>query len=120
MNILHTYQRVVKHFHSKPSDTVRQAAEELDVSKSAAHRHQQAIKRRSLYPESYFWDTAEGQEWLCRLLVAVSFIFVIQRGLGVETVTSFLQLLRLDTHIGISPGALRSVVQCVEEKIFII
>lgn len=117
MNILHTYQRVVHYFHSNPSNTVRQAAEALEVSKSAVHRHQQAIKQRNLYPESRFWDSEEGQNWLCRLIVAVLFSFVVQRGIGVETITSFLQLLRLDTHLGVSPSALRSIVERIENKI---
>ena len=75
----------------------------IGISKSAAHRHKKAIEKRNLFPESYLWETQEGQEWLCRLFVAVIFLFAIKCGIGAGTISEFFKMLRLDKFIGISP-----------------
>lgn len=47
---------------------LREIASATGISKSAVHRHQQAIARRNRYPESSWWETPAGSAWLKRLV----------------------------------------------------
>ena len=52
--------------------------------------------------------------WLVRLVVAVIFYFGIKRGVGAETINQFLRAIRIDTHVGVSPSAIRTMRQNIE------
>jgi len=97
--------------------SVRDIARKTGYSKSSVHRLEQAIERRNCHPESGFWETEEGRSWLVRLVVATLYTFSLKRGVGAETISEFFSHLRLGTHLGCSPSALRSVIQRLEEVI---
>src|SRR5215467_12637305 len=97
--------------------SVRHLAERIGLSKSSVHRHLQAIKRRSGYPESSFWETEAGRTWLLRLVVATLFVFGLKRGVGAETLSEFFSRLRLETQVGCSPSALRCVMHTLERHL---
>ena len=61
----------------------------------------------------WLWETEEGRRWLHRLMVATLYTFGFKRGVGVETLTSFLTGLRLETQVGCSPSALRGVMEAL-------
>jgi hypothetical protein len=78
--------------------SVRCLAERTGLSKSSVHRHLQAIKRRDCYPESSFWETEAGRNWLIRLVVATLFVFGFKRGVGAETLSEFFSRLHLEAN----------------------
>jgi hypothetical protein len=94
--------------------SVRGLAERIGLSKSSVHRHLQAMDRRDRYPESPLWETEAGRTWLLRLMVATLLVFGLKRGVGAETLSEFLGRLRLDSHVGCSPSALRTVMHMLE------
>lgn len=94
--------------------SVRRLATRIGFSKSSVHRHTQAMERRDRHPESWLWETEEGRSWLIRLVVAALCIFGLKRGVGAETISEFFGRLRLETHIGCSPSALRGVMDVLE------
>ena len=98
--------------HGKQS--VRQLANQTGFSKSSVYRLTQAMARRNQHPESWLWETAEGRQWLIRLVVATLYTFALKRGVGMETISEFLGRLNLETQIGCSPSALRSLMQTLE------
>jgi IclR helix-turn-helix domain len=49
---------------------VRRIAQQTGLSKSSVHRLTQAMQRRDVHPESWWWDTEGGRQWLARLVVA--------------------------------------------------
>src|SRR4029453_2739699 len=98
--------------HGKQS--IRSLADRTGLSKSSVHRHLQAMDRRDRYPESSLWETEAGRTWLIRLMVATLFVFGPKRGVGAETLSEFLGRLRLDSHVGCSPSALRTVMHMLE------
>jgi hypothetical protein len=98
--------------HGKQS--IRSLADRTGLSKSSVHRHLQAMDHRDRYPESSFWETEAGRTWLIRLVVATLFVFGLKRGVGAETLSEFLGCLRLDSHVGCSPSALRHVMHRLE------
>jgi DNA-binding transcriptional ArsR family regulator len=101
--------------HGKQS--IRHLARHTGLSKSSVHRHLQAINRRDRYPESSLWDTEAGRHWLLRLVVATIFLCGLTRGVGAETLSAFFGRLHLETHMGCSPSALRSVRHTLERLI---
>src|SRR6266571_3779327 len=94
--------------------SIRRLAEHTGFSKSSVHRHLQAMNRRDRYPESSLWETEAGRNWLIRLVVATLFVFGLKRGVGAETISEFFGHLRLDSHVGCSPSALRTVLHMLE------
>ena len=96
------------------SQSVRRLAHQTGLSKSSVHRLTQAMERRNSYPESWFWETADGRQWLTRLVVATLYTFGLKRGVGLDTMSEFFARLHLATQVGCSPSALRGVMQVLE------
>ncbi|HSX79823.1 MAG TPA: DUF6399 domain-containing protein [Candidatus Saccharimonadia bacterium] len=94
---------------------VRSIALQTGLSKSSVHRLRQAMERRDVHPESWLWETAEGRQWLTRLVVATLYTFGLKRGVGVDTMSAFFTRVHLDTQVGCSPCALRQVMQALAE-----
>ncbi|NES19438.1 MAG: hypothetical protein F6K41_11030 [Symploca sp. SIO3E6] len=87
--------------------SLRAVARATNLSKSSVHRLRQRIKHRHQEPESDFWETPEGFEWLRLLVFATIYIFGIKQGVGSEVLSEFFHLLRLNKQVGVSPTALR-------------
>lgn len=79
-------------FHSlceAGTQSVRDIAQPTGVSKSRAHRLQPALMPRDSPPESWWWETAEGRQWLTRLGVATLSTFGLKRSVGLDTISEF-------------------------------
>ncbi|MEL6456268.1 MAG: DUF6399 domain-containing protein [Cyanobacteria bacterium J06623_5] len=87
------------------------------LKKSSVQRHQKGIERRNQYAESNLWETAAGAAWLERLVVAVVYHFGIQQGVGAESLSRFFKAIHIETHVGISPSALRSLKVRLHETV---
>ncbi len=109
--------RIVNYLGEVGIQSVRHIAQHTGLSKSSTHRLQEAMKRRNGYAESWLWETAEGRHWLGRLVVATLYTFGLKRGVGVDTISEFFARLHLATQVGSSPGALRSLMQVLEQTI---
>src|SRR4029434_5673049 len=99
------------------TQSVRRIAQQTGLSKSSVHRLTQAMERRDSHPESWFWETAAGRQWLTRLVVATLYTFGLKRGVGMDTLSEFFVRLRLQHHLGCSPTALRGVMQAREKSV---
>jgi Family of unknown function (DUF6399)/IclR helix-turn-helix domain len=99
------------------TQSVRRLAQQTGLSKSSVHRLTQAMERRNSHPESWFWETADGRQWLTRLVVATLYTFGLKRGVGLDTMSEFFARLRLERQVGCSPSALRGVMQALEAAI---
>ena len=97
--------------------SVRKIGELTGISKSSVHRHKKAIERRNRYPESFFWETSEGQLFLNKLIFATIFVFGIMCGVGADRISFFFKLLRLSMHVGVSPTSIRNLRARMEEII---
>src|ERR671933_1583373 len=92
---------------------VRRIAQQTGLSKSSVHRLQHAMERRNRHPESWLWETAEGRQWLTRLVIATLYTFGLKRGVGLDTISEFFVRLHLATQVGCSASALRGVMQAL-------
>jgi len=107
--------RVFNSLCDNAKQSIRQVAHQTGLSKSSVHRLKQAMEGRDQHPESWFWESEEGRSWLLRLVVATLYTFGLKRGVGAETISEFFGRLRLETHVGCSPSALRGVMAVLEQ-----
>jgi AcrR family transcriptional regulator len=117
MNFWQKIQAIIAKIKEIGSASIRKIAEATGFSKSSVHRHLQAKERRNQYTESHLWETKEGMTWLLRLVVSTLLHLGIKRGVGVESISDFFKCLRINTHVGISPTALRRVQEELESLI---
>jgi Family of unknown function (DUF6399) len=117
INILERCQKVSQCFKEAVHLSRRDIAKVLGISKSSVQRHLTSQFRRQQYPESHFWETVEGQNWLRLLVFGVIYCFGIKGGVGADSLSTFFHMLRLNQHIGCSPSALRTMEVQVKAKI---
>ena len=106
--------RIFKCLCEHGRQSVRRLAHQTGLSKSSVHRLKHAMERRNCHPESWFWETEDGRQWLTRLVVATLYTFGLKRGVGLDTMSEFFARLHLATQVGCSPSALRGVMQALE------
>jgi hypothetical protein len=104
-------------FRENAQASIRQIARHTGLSKSSVHRLGQAMARRNQHPESWFWETEDGHQWLIRLVIAVFYQFGLRRGVGAETMSEFFACVHLEQHVGCSPSTLRVVMDKLEHLI---
>jgi Family of unknown function (DUF6399) len=109
LNIKERCQKVFQCISGKAEQSIRAIASITKIPKSSVGRHLQAIKRRLQYPESAFWETEAGREWLKLLVFAVIYEFGIKGGIGSDSLSSFFHRLRLKEQFGCSASALRTL-----------
>lgn len=97
--------------------SLRAIAKATGISKSSVGRHLKTRSRQQQNPESYFWETAAGENWLRLLVFGVIYCFGIKGGIGSESLSAFLHLLHLEQHIGCSASALSKLETQFKTKI---
>jgi hypothetical protein len=97
--------------------SLRKIAQATGLSKDGVARSLTALSKRDKYPESRLWETEEGQAWLRRMVIAMLYEFGVKGNQGAERMSEFLKRIRVDTHVGSSPSALRNIVQQLEKAL---
>lgn len=95
--------------------SIRKIAKITGLSKDKVQRGLNAMLKRNIHPESEFWETKEGKEWLGMLVCGVLFEFGIKGNQGADRISNFFKCIRLDKHIGVSPSRLRISLNRMEE-----
>jgi hypothetical protein len=85
INIRERGQKVLQCWKEAVYLSRRDSAKALGISKSSVQRHWTSQFRRQQYPESHFWETAEGQNWLRLLVFGVIYYFGIKGGIGADS-----------------------------------
>jgi len=116
-NIRERSQKVASCIKTKASETLKVIANTTGLHPSSVYRHQQAIKRRDQYPESSFWETEAGYQWLLRLVFGLVYPFGVKQGVGAESLSEFIQAIHLDTPVASSPSALRQMKGPVHQAV---
>ena len=105
---------IVGQLATKGNLSIRKIASTVNRSKSAVHRHLRRQKIRNAHPESMFWETEVGEAWLRRMMLATLYIFGLDCHVGADKLAQFFKLIRIDTHVGVSPSALRQQLRHME------
>ncbi len=117
LNIRERSQKVANCIKTNTRQTLKSLAAATGLHPSSVYRHQQAIERRNQYPESNFWETDVGHQWLARLVFGLVYYFGIKQGVGAESLSEFIEALHLDTHVASSASALRQLKQRMNQTV---
>ena len=117
MTIRQRVRKIVSEIKKGENKSVRKIAKAVGMKKSSVCRHLKGLAKRNCHPESSFWETEAGHEWLHRLVFAVLYCFGIKGGVGAERLSCFFKRIRLEKHVGISPTALLTLLRRMEEEI---
>ncbi|MEM8643011.1 MAG: DUF6399 domain-containing protein [Cyanobacteria bacterium P01_G01_bin.54] len=110
-------QKVADCIKTNVRQTLKAIAEGTELSVSSVYRHRQAIHRRNQYPESSFWETEVGYQWLMRLVFGLIYYFGIKQGVGAESLSEFIHAIHLETHVASSPSSLRQLKHRVNQTL---
>lgn len=109
--------KILEHLGNDSKQTLCALSKQIGISKSSVHRHLQGIARRNQYPESNWWETAIGREWLQRLFVGVIYHFGIKQGVGLESLSRFFKDLHIEHQVGCSASAIGTLKAELEKRI---
>ena len=107
--------KVVKNIAKFGRQSLRKVATATGLSKDAVSRSLKSLKKRNKHPESHLWETDEGREWLNMMFCAVLYEFGLKGGNGADRISAFFKRIRVNTHIGVSPTAIRTKLRKIEE-----
>jgi len=114
MKLSKVFIKVATFFKNNPDSPLDVAAQEFGVSKSTVSRHLAALSL--INKEESLWATETGYAWLSLFIVITVFYFGIQKGIGMESLSHFFKLLKIDHHFGVSPSSLRRLVDHLEDR----
>lgn len=95
--------------------SIRKIANALGMSVGQIQRSTEALSKRDCYPESHYWETKAGYEWLQRLVFGVMLEFGVKGNQGADRMSAFFKRICIDDRIGVSPSALRTKMKKMEE-----
>ncbi len=104
-------QKVAECIQIKRLQGLKVIANATGLTISSVYRHQQAIARRQKHPESLWWETPVGSQWLKVLVLGVVYYFGIKHGIGAESLSEFFEAVHLNHHVGTSASSLRKLKQ---------
>lgn len=116
MRLSKIFIKVTTFFRNNPNSSVKDAAQELGVSSSTVSRNRAASSLINEEDSAQVWSTETGYNWLISFVVITIFFFGIQKGIGMESLSHFFKLLKIDHHFGVSPSSLRRLADHLEMR----
>ena len=113
--VRHASHALLRQIEAKGKQSVRALGNLIHRSKSSVSRLWRAKVRRNLHPESALWETEQGATWLRLLIFAVLYKFGIQNHIGADALSDFFKMIRINTHVGVSPSAMLTQLKRMEE-----
>ena len=110
-------QKVAECIYFQGIQRLQAIANATGLTISSVYRHQQAIARRQQHPESLWWETLVGSQWLKVLVLGVVYYFGIKHGIGAESLSEFFKAVHLNHHVGTSASSLRKLKQQMRDAI---
>ncbi len=95
--------------------SIRKIAKGTGLTKDSVARSIAAMTKRNRRPESHLQETEEGRAWPHRLVIAAIYEFGLQGNRGADRMSAFFKRIRIDTHVGVSPTALRNQTHLIED-----
>lgn len=117
MSFAYRVRRVAAVILENSARTVRDVANEINISKSSAHRHVVNQKKRVTSVGHTFFETDEGYQFIRRLVLVVLFIFGLKCGVGADEISLFFSMLLLTEYVASSASNLRKVETQMRELI---
>lgn len=111
------WQRVLWWRSSNPDGSQRAGSEALNIPRSTFQYHDKKLEESPGGPAWEFWQSAEGQAFIKRLLVDSIYTFGIKGGIGAKRIEEFMGRLQLGAYAGISESSLYRMIREIEASI---
>jgi hypothetical protein len=95
--------------------SITKLSNQLNNSTSSTRRQLKIIESREAHISSEFFQTASGNDWMIRLILAVLFIFGIKFNIGADTLAIFFSLIGLDIYVGLSAASINRLETHIRE-----
>lgn len=109
--------KIFTHIAEFGRQSLRQIAKATGQSKDRVARSLAVLRKRDQYPESHLWETAAGQAWLHRLVLATVYEFGLKGNQGADRMAEFFKCIRVESQLGISPSALHTLMGRMEAEL---
>ncbi|NQY74432.1 MAG: hypothetical protein HRT90_06680 [Candidatus Margulisbacteria bacterium] len=109
--------KITEQMKSSWHKSVRLLAKSLGFSKSAIHRHQQKVNRRSGILGADYFETADGQKWILKFVAATILVFGVAASVGSDRIALFISLLGLSYFAALSADSLRKIENKIDTLI---
>ena len=112
------WERLLNWKKSNPGKSQRSASKALGIPRSTLQyqeKKQASLSGGSEIP--IFWQTAEGQAFIKRLLVNTIYTFGIKGGIGASRIEEFMDRLNLELYVGVSESSIYRMIKEIEASI---
>lgn len=116
MRLSKIFIKVTTLFRNNPNSSVKEVAEKLGVSASTVSRNRAVSSLINEGDSASLWSSETGYNWLTFFVVVTVFFFGIQKGIGMESLSHFFKLLKIDQHFGVSPRSLHRLADHLEMR----
>jgi len=115
--IKNNHYSITDYINSYGKKPIRYLSKILYFSKSAIHRHQIKVAKRSAILGAEFFETAKGQQWILHFVAAAILIFGIVAGIGSDRIALFMSLIGLCYFAALSADSLRKIENNIDDLI---
>ena len=111
------WNNLYRHRAEHKGESLSEASKGTGVPSSTIAYHDTRRKKRALKSGTTYWDTAEGQEFLKRMIISVIYTFAIKGGVGAGRVREHLTHLHLEGVAAVSESSLYRMIAEISAKI---
>ena len=112
-----SFHKITDHMKLSGNKSIRLLAKAFGFSKSAVHRHQQKVNRRSGILGADFFETEDGQKWILQFVAATVLVFGVVASVGSDRIALFISLLGLSYFAALSADSLRKIENKIDALI---
>lgn len=111
------WKKLYDYRDSNKESSLSQASKSTGVPSSTIAYHDKRRKRRSQKSGTDYWDTAEGQVFLKRMIISVIYTFSIKGGIGAGSIREHLTHLHLEGVAAVSESSIYRLVREISANI---
>jgi len=109
--------KITNNNRQEKGQSLREAAKSMNTSKSTVHYQEQRKKARIVESGTAYWETAEGQRYIKRMIISTIYTFGIKSGLGSERIAEHFGHLQLKGIAAISQSSIQRLTKEIETNI---
>ena len=111
------WNKLYLHRDLNKEESLTKSSKATGVPVSTIAYHKNRRKARALKSGTTYWDTAEGQDFLKRMIISVIYTFAIKGGVGAGRIREHLTHLHLEGVAAISESSIYRMIKEISEKI---
>lgn len=111
------WEKLYRHRDSNKTESLKDASKATGVPKSTIEHHDKRRKKRAKESGTSHWDTAEGQNYLKRMIISVIYTFGIKGGIGAGRISEHLGHLQIEGVAAVSASSIQRLTNEISANI---